>query len=209
MFEISDLLLFAGAGLLLNITPGPDMIYCATRSVGQGKSAGVVSALGIGAGSLVHMTMAALGLSAVLMYSSTAFHAIKLIGAVYLVYLGLRMILTGRRSGVAQRLPDAGLWRIFRQGVITNVLNPKVALFFLSFLPQFVHPDRGSVALQIITLGMIFNFTGTVVNALVGLLFGYVGSWLDSRPTFWRVQRWVSGSILATLGVSLALSERR
>ncbi len=209
MFEFSELLLFAGAGLLLNITPGPDMIYCATRSMGQGKAAGVVSALGIGGGGLIHTALAAFGLSAVLMYSSTAFQVIKLAGAAYLIYLGIRIILSGRTKEDTKKLPDAGLFRIFRQGVLTNVLNPKVALFFLSFLPQFVHPERGSVALQIILLGMIFNFTGTTVNVLVGLLFGYAGGWLESKPVFWKAQRWVTGSILIALGASLALPDRR
>jgi len=209
MFELSELLLFATAGLLLNITPGPDMIYCATRSVGQGKAAGVVSALGVGAGALLHMTMAALGLSAVLMYSATAFQIVKLAGAVYLVYLGVRMILNGRNTGTLKKLPDSGLWRIFRQGAVTNILNPKVALFFLSFLPQFAHPEKGSVALQIIVLGLIFNFTGTTVNVIVGLLFGYIGGWLEGKPAFWKAQRWVSGSVIAALGTSLALSDRR
>ena len=108
MFEFSELLFFASAGLLLNITPGPDMIYCATRSMGQGKAAGVVSALGIGGGGLMHTTLAALGLSAVLMYSATAFQIIKLAGAAYLIYLGIRMILAGRKAEAANKLPDAG-----------------------------------------------------------------------------------------------------
>ncbi|MCP4686076.1 MAG: LysE family translocator [bacterium] len=185
------------------------MVYCATRSVGQGKAAGVVSALGIGGGGLVHTAMAALGLSAILMYSSTAFQVIKLAGAAYLVYIGVRMIVGKRKATATNKLPDAGLLRIFRQGVVTNVLNPKVALFFLSFLPQFVHPERGSVAVQIIVLGMIFNFTGTTVNVLVGLLFGYVGGWLETKPAFWKVQRWVTGSIFVALGASLALPDRR
>jgi threonine/homoserine/homoserine lactone efflux protein len=209
MFEFSELLLFASAGLLLNITPGPDMIYCATRSMGQGKAAGVVSALGIGGGGLIHTMMAALGLSAVIMYSSTAFQIIKLAGAAYLIYLGIRLILAGRNADAVKKLPEAGLFHIFRQGVVTNVLNPKVALFFLSFLPQFVHPERGSVALQIVVLGMIFNFTGTTVNVLVGLLFGYFGGWLENRPIFWKAQRWATGSILVALGASLALPDRR
>lgn len=209
MFELSELLLFTGAGLLLNITPGPDMIYCATRSMGQGRAAGVASALGIGAGALVHTAMAALGLSAVLMYSSTAFQVVKLAGAAYLIYLGVKMILTGRKTETLKKLPEVGLFRVFGQGAVTNILNPKVALFFLSFLPQFVHPERGSVALQIILLALIFNFTGTSVNVLVGLLFGSVGGWLESKPNFWKAQRWVSGSILIALGASLAIAERR
>ena len=134
---------------------------------------------------------------------------VKYAGALYLVYLGLRMILSGKNGQTVRRLAPAPLWKVFWQGVITNALNPKVALFYLSFLPQFVDPQRGSVALQIILLGLIFNFTGTVVNVLVGCLFGSIGSWLDSRRAFWRFQRWVTGSVLIGLGVSLALPDRR
>jgi len=209
MFELTDLILFASAGLMLNFTPGPDMIYCATRSVGQGKAAGVVSALGIGGGSVVHMAAAAAGLSALLMYSSVAFEVVRYVGAAYLVYLGIRTILAGKSSGKAERLENASLGRIFWQGVFTNILNPKVALFYLSFLPQFVDPARGSVALQILILGMVFNVTGTLVNAAVGLLFGQVGSWLEGHPGFWKAQRWSTGGILVGLGASLALSGRK
>jgi threonine/homoserine/homoserine lactone efflux protein len=204
MIELHNLLLFTAAGIALNLTPGPDMIYCATRSLGQGRLAGVVSALGIGAGSIIHMIFAALGLSALLMYSATAFTMI------YLVYLGVRMIRSKpQASPGAKRLPEASLRKIFTQGVVTNVLNPKVALFYMSFMPQFIDPSRGSVALQVIILGMIFNFTGTTVNASVGYFFGYFGAWMERRPMFWKVQRWVSGSVLIGLGLSLALPDRR
>lgn len=209
MFELTDVLLFASAGLMLNFTPGPDMIYCATRSVGQGKAAGVISALGIGGGSLVHTAAAAAGLSALLMYSSVAFEIVRYAGAAYLIYLGIRTILSGKSAIRDRKLEKASLGRIFRQGVLTNVLNPKVALFFLSFLPQFVDPARGSVALQILILGMIFNTTGTLVNAMVGLLFGQIGGWLDHHPGFWKAQRWTTGGILVGLGASLALSGRK
>lgn len=209
MIETSSLLFFMTAGILLNLTPGPDMLYCATRSIAQGRAAGVVSALGIGAGSLVHTAMAAVGLSALLMYSATAFQIIKYAGAAYLIYLGIRTLLSRRHEVSTVKLPPATLWRVFAQGAITNVLNPKVALFFLSFLPQFVDPHQGSVAMQIILLGMIFNTTGTTINALVGLLFGSVGRWLEARPRFWAFQRWFTGSALVSLGAALALPDRR
>ncbi len=142
MFEIHDFWVFLAAALVVNITPGPDMIYVATRSASQGRSAGVVSALAIGAGCLIHIAAAVFGLSAVLMYSATAFTIVKLAGAGYLVYLGIKAL---RESRVP--LPDkaakASLGRIFRQGVVINVLNPKVALFFLAFLPQFADQATG------------------------------------------------------------------
>jgi threonine/homoserine/homoserine lactone efflux protein len=209
MFDLSGLVIFVTAGLALNLTPGPDMIYCATRSVGQGRAAGVVSALGVATGALVHTTAAIVGLSALLVYSSTAFLVVKYAGAVYLAYLGVKMILSGRGGSALEQLPPASLWRVYRQGAFTNILNPKVALFFMSFLPQFVDPSRGSVALQILALALAFNFTGTTVNAMVGLLFGSVGNWLEKKPAFWRWQRRLTGSILVGLGLSLALPGRR
>ena len=210
MIDLHNLLVFTAAGIALNLTPGPDMIYCATRSLGQGRAAGVVSAFGIGAGSIVHMIFAALGLSALLMYSATAFTIVKYAGAVYLLYLGIKMI-RSKPEGEAgvRKLPEASLRRIFFQGIVTNILNPKVALFYMSFMPQFIDPSRGSVALQVIILGMVFNFTGTTVNATVGYFFGYFGAWMERRPVFWKIQRWVTGSVLVGLGLSLALPDRR
>ena len=208
MFETSELMLFIAAGLMLNITPGPDMIYCASRAIGQGKRAGVVSALGIGAGTLVHMLSAALGLSVLLTYSAVAFQIVKYVGAAYLVYLGVRMIAAGEAAQSPVLLAGGNLRKIFWQAVTTNVLNPKVALFFLSFLPQFVHPSRGSVMLQISLLSLIFIVNGTLVLILLSLLFGRLGSWLETRPRFWKAQRWTTGGMLAALGVSLALWER-
>jgi len=209
MFQLHDLLLFISAGLALNLTPGPDMLYCATRSLGQGRAAGVMSALGIAAGAVVHALAAAAGLSALLVYSSTSFLVVKYVGAAYLVYLGVRMVLSGGLAKASSSLPPASLGRIFYQGAITNILNPKVALFFMSFLPQFVDPSHGSAALQILILAGVFNFTGTTVNIMVGLLCGSMGAWLERRPGFWRWQRRVSGSMLVLLGLSLALPDRR
>ncbi|MBU0984315.1 MAG: LysE family translocator, partial [candidate division Zixibacteria bacterium] len=142
-------------------------------------------------------------------YASWAFVVIKYLGAGYLVYLGIRAMVSSGRVQSRKDLPPASLPAIFRQGMFTNVLNPKVALFFLSFLPQFVHPERGSVALQTLILGIIFNFNGTIVNVLVGWLFGHVGGWLERSGWWWKLQRWVSGSVLVGLGISLALPDRR
>src|SRR6476646_8919574 len=156
MPDLHSLLLFLAAGLALNVTPGPDMLYVAARGAGEGRSAGIASALGIGAGTLVHIALVAAGLAAVLAAVPVAYLAIRLGGAAYLVYLGVRGLMA-RPSAAASPLEPASLGVIFRQGVITNVLNPKVALFFLAFLPQFVDPTRGNPALQVIALGLIFD----------------------------------------------------
>ena len=141
MFDLHDLLLFLGAGLALNLTPGPDMLYVAARSTSEGRRAGVVSALGIGAGTLVHIAALALGLSALLAAVPLLYDVVRLAGAAYLVWLGLRALLRPAAAPDEAPPPPASLTTIFRQGVVTNVLNPKVALFFLAFLPQFVDPS--------------------------------------------------------------------
>jgi threonine/homoserine/homoserine lactone efflux protein len=168
MPTLHSLALFVAAGLALNITPGPDMLYVAARGASEGRPAGIASALGIGAGTLVHIALVAAGLAAVLAAVPVAYLAIRLGGAAYLIYLGVRGLMA-RSSATAAPLEPASLGVIFRQGVITNVLNPKVALFFLAFLPQFVDPTRGNPALQVIALGLIFDTTGTLVNLAVAV----------------------------------------
>ena len=148
---------FMLATLALNLTPGPDMLYVLGRSVGQGRKAGVVSALGIGAGILVHMAAVALGLSALLREVPAAYDAIRYAGAAYLLYLGVRTWLERGSVGVRGESAPVPLWTVFRQGVVTNVLNPKVALFFLAFLPQFVDPAAGPVGAQVVVLGLAFD----------------------------------------------------
>src|SRR5215217_5961460 len=150
-----------GASLALNVTPGPDMLYVIARSTGEGRTAGVVSALGIGAGTLVHVAALALGLSALLTAVPLAYDVVRWAGAAYLTWLGVRAIRDARRGTTAREVPPAPLSVVFRQGVVTNVLNPKVALFFLAFLPQFVDPARGNPALQVVALGLLFDTTGT------------------------------------------------
>ena len=167
MFGTHDLWLFVLSGFLLNITPGPDTLYIVGRGSTQGWRAGAFAALGIGAGTLVHISAAALGLSAILAASATAFVAVKFIGAAYLLYLGISLI---RSAGVSQSSPGAALVRpasilsIFVQGFLTNVLNPKVALFFLAFLPQFVGSEASSKPLAFLLLGAIFDVNGTIWN---------------------------------------------
>ena len=209
MFAIKGVLVFLVASLLLNITPGPDMLYVITRSTAQGRRAGVVSALAIGSGCIVHTTAAALGFSALFLYSAFAFEVVKWIGALYLLYLGVRTLLKKEQVFELQQVRQDALWKIYRQGVMINVLNPKVALFFLAFLPQFIEPGLAHPALQIVVLGTLFNIGGTLVNLLVALLFGYIGMRIMRQIWVVRVQKWITGSVFLALGLNLALVRRQ
>jgi threonine/homoserine/homoserine lactone efflux protein len=200
-----SLALFIAAGLALNLTPGPDMLYVAARGAGEGRSAGIVSALGIGVGTLVHIALVAGGLAAVLAAVPVAYLAIRLGGAAYLIYLGVRAMMTHSAPEAAPLTP-ASLGAIFRQGVITNVLNPKVALFFLAFLPQFVDASRGNPALQVVGLGLLFDTTGTLVNLAVAVGSSRAAARLRA-PGVWL--RRVTGGIFLGLGLKLALASRR
>lgn len=210
MISLSDFLLFAFASLMLNITPGNDMLYVATRSTSQGIKAGIVSSLGITAGCLVHLLAAVVGLSAVIANSAIAFSVIKYLGAAYLFYLGIKSILSKQNLfRVDEKMEKKSLSKIFQQGVITNVLNPKVALFFLAFLPQFIYPEKGNTAVQILLLGSWFNFSGTVVNIAVAVLFGKLGNWLSDKQWFVKWQNKITGFLLIVLGLKVALSSRK
>jgi len=199
------LAVFMAATLMLNLTPGPDMMYVVANSVGRGHRAGVVSALGIGAGTIVHTLAAAVGLSALLMSSALAYDVIRYLGAAYLLYLGVKTVKGKGASIPTQRLQRERLSRIFRQGAATNVLNPKVALFFLAFIPQFVNSSRGSVVLQFLMLGTMFNCSGTLVNTAVALAAGVVGDRLSKSAGFSRAQQWFTGSVFMALGARIAL----
>jgi threonine/homoserine/homoserine lactone efflux protein len=209
MPDFHTLALFLSAGLALNLTPGPDMLYVATRSSGEGRAAGLVSALGIATGCLVHISALALGLSAVLATVPALYDAVRYLGAAYLCYLGIRALLAPSPLDIAGQLEPRRLSAIFRQGVLTNVLNPKVALFFLALLPQFVDPARGSPAQQIIVLGLLFNTTGTIVNALVAVGASRATTWIRSRPRSLALAQRVTGAIFIGLGLRLAVSGRR
>ena len=211
MFGTHDLALFIIAGLLLNITPGPDMIYIASRTASQGLRAGVAAILGINAGCLVHTLAAAIGLSALLQTSAEAFTVVKLVGAAYLFYVGVSMLLEHRRggdTGAADVLPMAKTRRIFWQGFLTNVLNPKVALFFLAFLPQFIAADSTQKPLAFLFLGCLFIFNATFVVLafawMVSKARGRVSS--SSRLAIWLNRG--CGALFVGVGIKLALSER-
>jgi threonine/homoserine/homoserine lactone efflux protein len=193
------------ATLALNLAPGPDMTYVAARSLGQGRRAGLISALGISAGCLVHIAAASAGVAVLLRAWPRAYIAIRLAGAAYLLYLGIGMLWSAGRGDGLQPVSRATDWEIFRQGAITNMLNPKVAMFFLAFLPQFVDPSRGPAGLQTLALGLLFNVSGTLVNAAVAWLAGSARRLLDSRGGRAWFQR-ASGAVLTALGLRLALA---
>jgi threonine/homoserine/homoserine lactone efflux protein len=215
MISVNDFLIFAFASLMLNITPGNDMLYVATRSTSQGIKAGIVSALGIAGGCIVHLLAAVVGLSAIIANSALAFDIIKYVGAAYLIYLGIRSFLSKQnksdsyRISISNTVEKKSLSKLFWQGVFTNVLNPKVALFFLAFLPQFIHPEKGNTALQILLLGLWFNFSGTIVNIIVAMLFGRLGNWLADKQAFIKWQNKITGLLLVGLGIKVALSSRK
>jgi threonine/homoserine/homoserine lactone efflux protein len=200
-------LLFMAAGLALNVTPGPDMLYVAARSSSEGRSAGIVSSLGIATGTLFHITAVALGLSALLTAVPVAYTVVRIGGAIYLMYLGVRALASHAPSD-ARVIARAPLATIFRQGVITNVLNPKVALFFLAFLPQFVDPARGNPAVQIVVLGLIFDTSGTIVNTAVALGASSAAGRLRTGSRSGELLRKLTGVIFIGLGARIAFAAR-
>lgn len=200
--------LFMAAALALNLTPGPDMLYVAARSASDGRDAGIASAFGIAAGLLVHITLIALGLAALLAAVPVANTILRLGGAAYLIYIGVRALL--RPGGLAARsLKPAARFTAFRQGLVTNVLNPKIALFFLAFLPQFVEPERGSAALQVVMLGLLFNISGTLVNVAVALLVSRAAGRIARDERIGRVSQRLTGSLLIALGLHLAIARQK
>jgi threonine/homoserine/homoserine lactone efflux protein len=212
MFDFTRLTIFLTAALLLAIAPGPGMLYVLARSLAGGKREGVLSAFGTFLGGMVHVFAAALGLSIILAKSAVAFAAVKYLGAAYLCFLGVRMILEARRDNAdaaamlstvqPQRNP---LW----QGVATEVLNPKTALFFLSFIPQFVSHTGGHIFLQFVTLGTISVLLNTTADLVVIALAGPLGVRIRSSAVFRRRQRTVTGAIMIGLGTYLATSESK
>jgi threonine/homoserine/homoserine lactone efflux protein len=208
MFGIHNYWLFIVSGLLLNITPGQDTLYIVGRSVSQGRRAGILSVLGISTGCLVHTLAAAFGLSAVLAASSEAFMVIKFIGAAYLVYLGFQMVLS--RGFVPRQLttgqPARG-WMIYRQGILTNLLNPKVALFFLAFLPQFIESGSSTKVVAFLILGLTFIFNGTIWCMLVVWFSSVFSQRLRRRHSMESWVKRAAGALFVGLGLKIALEK--
>ncbi len=204
-----ELSLFALAVLVLVLTPGPNMIYCVSRTLSQGRRAGLLSLAGVLLGFVVHLLAAALGLTAVLMAVPMAFDAIKLLGAAYLLWLAWQAVKPGGMAPFQPRqLPVNSAATLFRMGFVTNVLNPKVAMFYVAFFPQFIHLERGPVLLQSLTLGAVQVTVSGTVNALIILGAAGITRFLARSPVWMATQRWVMGTVLAALAARIALTER-
>ena len=204
--DLPRLTIFVVAALALLVTPGPAVLYIVARSIEQGRRAGMVSVLGVHVGTLAHVTAAAAGLSVLLAASTAAFTTLKYLGGAYLVYLGVcRMIVPAESAGV-ERGSERRLRRAFLDGVVVNLLNPKTALFFLAFLPQFVELSRGSIGGQILSLGVLFVGLGLITDGCYAVTAGSAAHWLGRHPRLQAGGRWVSGGIYVGLGLLAALS---
>ncbi len=198
--------LFIAGSIALLLTPGPAVLYIITRSVDQGRRAGLVSVLGIQTGTMFHVFGAALGLSAILLSSALAFDIVKYLGAAYLIYLGVRKLLSPEHNPTLTQNAPPNLRRAFSQGIVVNILNPKTALFFFAFLPQFVDVSRGSVPLQMILLGATFTILAMFTDGMYALLAGTASTFLRKSPHFWRFERFFAGSVYIGLGLVAAFS---
>ena len=213
MPDAQHLLLFVAAGLLLNLTPGPDVLYIVSSALRAGVRAGVVAGLGVTAGCFVHVFAAAVGVGALLATSALAFSLLKWAGAAYLLVVGVRLLVTrtaavswGAPGGAAPAYGEQGLWRVFRGGFLTNVLNPKVAIFFLAFVPQFIAPQAPHKALAFLALGTLFNINSVAVNSGWAL----AAAWMARRGAVQRGMHWLdraAGAMFVAFGLRLALAD--
>ncbi len=204
-----SLLGFIAAALVLLLTPGPGVMYIVARSIGQGPRAGLVSVLGLSAGALVHVAAAAAGISTILLASATAFGLVKAAGAAYLIYLGIRTLLARGAVASTEVCTPRSSGRLFADGALVSVLNPKIALFFLAFLPQFVDPGGGPVTQQILLLGLLYVALALVTDSAYALLAGSLRHRLRDRALQGPLPRYISGSVYLGLGVGTALTGRR
>lgn len=211
MPALSTIVVFLLAGLGILLIPGPAVLYIVTRSVAQGRRAGLVSVGGIETANVVHLVAAALGLSALLMTSALAFSVVKYLGAAYLIYLGVRTLLTRKEHPALSTPTPKKLSQLFTNGFLVNLLSPKAALFYYAFLPQFIDPARGSVVKQLLILGIMFALLASCTDSLYALLGSTIGQWLKRSVRFQQVQRYVTGSIYILLGLTTAIagSEKR
>jgi threonine/homoserine/homoserine lactone efflux protein len=201
-----DLVLFFTAAAVLIVIPGPAVLYIVARSIDQGRNAGLTSAAGIATGGLVHVMAASLGLSALIVSSAIAYSAIKYVGAAYLFYLGIKKFREQPIDADVKHAEPIPLRRVFSQGALVNILNPKTAIFFFAFLPQFVDPAHGSVALQFLVLGLIFTVMGFFSDSMWALTAGSAANWLRGNRGFLRNQRYVAGTVYMGLGLATAVT---
>lgn len=212
MPEVSQMALYVATAFLLAITPGPGIFYVAARTLAGGRAEGVASSFGTGLGGLVHVAAGALGVSAIVLASAEVFTALKILGAAYLVWIGIRTIQLARRDARASLAgaptPAMGTRRAFREGVLVEALNPKTAAFFLAFIPQFVDPANGSVALQFMVLGVISVVLNTLADVVVAFAASRIREGAAGRPNLVRRLREASGALMVALGVGLSLAKR-
>ncbi len=206
--EISQLVYFIGASMLLTLAPGPDILFVITQGISNGRKAAILTALGLCSGITVHTAAAAFGVSAIFYTSALAFSLLKYAGAAYLLFLAWKALRSQGGSGYASNAPPPSGVALFRRGVLMNVLNPKVSLFFLAFLPQFVTPGANSIATEMIILGMLFMAQAVIIFCTVGFFSGVMGNRFLKRPAMGRTLGWASAAIFAGLGIRLAFAER-
>lgn len=204
----TNVLLFVTASLALLISPGPNVMYIMTRSIDQGRTAGLVSVVGVASATCFHILAAALGLSAILLSSALAFDIVKYVGAAYLIYLGIQKFRSRDEDDTEVSIQKQPLGKIYKQGLIISLLNPKTALFFFAFLPQFVDPSHGSVTAQIILLGLIFVMLGALTDGTYAIVSSLLSGWLRGNRRFKKVQRYVSGTVFVGLSITAALAGR-
>ncbi|MDQ0456890.1 LysE family translocator [Rhizobium paknamense] len=210
MPDITSLLAFALIALGMVLTPGPNMVYLVSRSICQGRAAGLISLGGVALGFVFYMLCAAFGITAIVMAVPYAYDALRFGGALYLLYLAWQAVKPGGRSPFQVRdLPEDSPRKLFLMGFLTNLLNPKIAVMYLSLLPQFISPEQGSVLVQSLTLGFTQIVISVSVNAMIALAAGTIAGFLASRPTWLVVQRWLMGTVLAGLAVRMAMEARR
>ena len=205
----ASLVLFLTASLVVIVAPGPDNILVLTRGVAQGRGAALVSAAGASLGLVVHSVFAAAGLSALLAQSALAFSVVKYVGAAYLIYLGVRALVDREGFALTRGEAPLGLGKVFAQAVASNVLNPKIAVFFLAYLPQFADPATGRTAIQLLAFGLTFALLTLAVFSALAVFSGTIGSWLRSRPKLAGGLGWLTGAVLISLGLRLAFQDRR
>lgn len=210
MIPLNELFLFAGAALLMVLTPGPNMIYLISRSIAQGYKAGIISLLGVIAGFLIHMFAAAVGLTALFLAIPLAYEILKWAGALYLLWLAWQAVRPGARSPFeARNLPFDPSAKLFLMGFLTNLLNPKIVVFYLAILPQFISTQYGSVFAQSILLGLLQIAISFSINLLITLSAAGIASWFSQNPTWLAIQRYFMGLVLVTLAIRLAFEQRR
>ena len=206
MLSWSQLSLFLAGTFLIVIIPGPNILYLIARSIHQGRMAGLASVLGIEAATVVHICAATLGLSSLLLSSALAFNIVKYLGAAYLIYLGIRKLLSRDEDKVDEFVVEGSLLQVFSQGFLVNLLNPKTAMFFFAFLPQFVRAGHGNATMQILSLGLILVVLATSIEVAYVLLSFQLGSWFKGKHRFSRSKRYLAGTVYIGLGLSTAFS---